>query len=208
MHKQWLERWENNQIGFHEAGGNAYLQKFWGWDDRNVLVPLCGKAVDMAWLAARGNRVTGVELSDIAAQAFFDEQNIDYDVDTRGVTEYRARDRDLRIVVDDFLAFRETGFDAVFDRAALVALPADVRPTYTRHLRSLLAPDAVWLLVTLEYPQEMAKGPPYSVPSEEVARLLPDLVQVEGRDALDTAPPKFVAAGVPYFREKAWIAGR
>ena len=71
MHENWLERWRVGRTGWHEAGGNQGLKRHWVAVGRRVLVPLCGKTPDLLWLEERGNAVTGVELSEIAVQAFF-----------------------------------------------------------------------------------------------------------------------------------------
>ena len=207
MTNPWLQRWEVNQIGRHEAGGNPYLQRHWTWSGRKVLVPLCGKSVDLAWLAARGNTVVGVELAELAASAFFDEQGLEHERIDADLPEYRTPDGRLRIVVGDIFAFTETGFDALFDRAALVALPPEVRPRYVEHLEARLCPDFAHLLVTLEYPQEMVKGPPFAVMRDEVLRYYPDLDLLAEEDDLPNAPQKFRDAQVPFMRELAWRRG-
>src|SRR5699024_2930193 len=76
----WLQKWERNEIGFHEAEGNRLLPRGWPAAEvpagAGVLVPLCGKSVDMLWLASRGYRVVGVELSEQAVRAFFAEHGL------------------------------------------------------------------------------------------------------------------------------------
>ena len=94
----WLERWQEGRIGWHEPEGNRSLQKYWRASGCRVLVPLCGKARDVLWLEERGNAVTGVELSDIAAQAFFVENDIDYKIEAADMPRYVATDRDIVIV--------------------------------------------------------------------------------------------------------------
>ncbi len=204
MTNPWLERWAVNQIGWHEAEGNRYLQAFCDWTGRKVLVPLCGKTPDLRWLADRGNTVVGVELAELAAEAFFREQSLDFERVAGALPEYRSLDGALRIVVGDVFSFEETGFDALFDRAALVALPPDVRQRYVNHLARRLNADFDHLLITLEYPQEMVKGPPYAVMRDEVGRYYPDLALLAEEDDLPNAPPKFREAQVPFMRELAW----
>ena len=57
--------------------------------------------------------------------------------------------------------------DVVYDRAALVALPQDMRKQYSQRLCSL-TPGAKQLLVTFEYDQSLIGGPPFAIPSEEI----------------------------------------
>ena len=80
MNEPWLDRWREGRIGWHESGGNAGLRQFWRATGRHVLVPLCGKSPDLLWLAQQGNTVSGIELSDIAAENFFEEQSLRFDV--------------------------------------------------------------------------------------------------------------------------------
>ncbi len=204
MTNPWLERWAVNQIGWHESQGNPYLQAYCDWTDRRVLVPLCGKSVDLRWLADRGNTVVGVELAELAAEAFFREQRLDCERVDGELPEYHTPDGRLRIIVGDFFEFTETGFDAVFDRAALVALPEDLRRKYVEHLATLADPDFEHLLVTLEYPQAMVKGPPFAVMRDEVRRYYPQLELLVEENDLPNAPPKFHEAQVPFMRELAW----
>lgn len=188
MHAHWLNRWKEGRIGWHEPGGNRALQTYWRATGRNVLVPLCGKTPDLKWLCDRGNAVTGVELSRVAAEAFFDEQGLEF-VEEQNVL--RAVDAAIRIVVGDYFAFDESGFDALYDRASLIALPEGLRPDYVEHTKGRVTDSAAHLLVTLEYDQSQADGPPFSVTGEEVVRYWPDLELVESRDDLDNSPPKF-----------------
>ena len=188
MHDEWLNRWEEGRIGWHEVAGNRALKRHWTATGRNVLVPLCGKAPDLLWLCQQGNAVTGVELSPIAARSFFKEHGLRVD-ETEGV--FQARDEPLRIVVGDYFSYDESGFDAIYDRAALIALPASMRPAYATHTQSLVEASAYHLLVTLEYDQSQAAGPPYSVPGDEVAGYWPQLERVDARSDIDNSPPKF-----------------
>ncbi len=84
--------------------------------------------------------------------------------------------------------------DALYDRAALVALPPELRPRYVAHLRGLVAPGTPGLLVTLEYPQEVMDGPPFAVLADEVARLYAGAT-VELLDDRPLVSPRLSAAG-------------
>ncbi|MEM6511371.1 MAG: thiopurine S-methyltransferase [Pseudomonadota bacterium] len=208
MSNPWLQRWAANQIGWHESQGNRHLKKHWNESGRRVLVPLCGKSVDLRWLLDRDNTVVGVELADVAARAFFHEQSLPFERVDGALPEYRTLDQRLRIVVGDFFAFEETGFDGVFDRGALIALPPELRYRYVQHLEARLEPGAAHLLVTLEYPQAAVKGPPFAVMRDEVLQYYPNLRLLTDNDDLPNAPPKFRDAGVPFLRELVWRRGR
>ncbi len=190
----WNERWQLGQIGFHEGKPNAHLLRHWASlglpTGSTVFVPLCGKTVDMAWLAAQGHRVVGAELSALACAAFFDEQ---------GLTPKQVQDGPFvrwtsgpfTLLQGDVFDVRGT-FDALWDRAATIALPPDVRPRYAAHLHTLLAPAARGLMVTLQYDPTRRDGPPFCVPPDETLTHHPgiQLVEIEQLD-----DPRFADAG-------------
>ena len=175
--KFWHERWQQNQIGFHQREINLHLQQFWPElglaADCDVFVPLCGKSADMLWLRARGHRVIGVELSQLAVDAFFTENELTATVRQEGA--FRISECDgIRLYCGDFFALQPghlAGVGAVFDRAALIALPPAMRVDYVGQMRKLLAPGACTLLVAFEYPQHEMQGPPFSVEASEVRAL-------------------------------------
>lgn len=190
----WHERWTGNQIGFHEGAPNRYLTEHWDLDVSSVLVPLCGKSTDLAWLAERGHAVTGVELSPIACEAFFQERGITPTRTPSGAF-VRWEGQGVTLLQGDFFEL-EGHFDAFWDRAAMIALPADVRPRYAAHLRRL-APKG--LLVTLAYDQAKMEGPPFSVPVDEVRAAHPDAVLLAS-DPADTDRLQAIGATNACFR--------
>jgi thiopurine S-methyltransferase len=190
----WQQRWARNEIGFHLSEVNPYLQQFWSVLNvpagAQVLVPLCGKSLDMLWLAEQGYRVLGVELAEAAVQAFFSEQGLVAEINQVG--EFRRyRSGAIEVLCGDF--FSLTAADllecrALYDRAALIALPAPLRERYAAHLAAILPPGCAGLLVVLDYPQEQMPGPPFAVGEAEVQRLLAApqwaLQVLEARDVL------------------------
>lgn len=184
-HSFWLERWEQNQIGFHQSEINAYLSAHWRElglaDGAPVFVPLCGKSLDMLWLREQGHQVVGVELSEKAVAAFFDENAISAKVQRgEAFTIYRAEG--LRLLVGDFFALTVDDLDgcrAVYDRASLIALPPELRRNYAEHMANLLPQGASILLVTMEYPEGALEGPPFSVSEEEVQALYAGQFSIE-----------------------------
>lgn len=181
----WHQRWQQNQIGFHQDTPTPLLQKHWPAlgvaAGARVFVPLCGKSLDMAWLAARGHRVLGVELSRLAVEQFFAEHGLQPDIeDSRYGTHFRAGDIEI-ICGDAFGLDAEllASCSAVFDRAALIALPPALRQRYVGELHARLPTGCRGLLVTLEYPQAERDGPPFSVPEAEVRELYADAWSVD-----------------------------
>ena len=208
----WHERWQRNQIGFHQADINLHLQQFWPvlgvTTGTRVFVPLCGKSGDMLWLRGQGYEVVGVEISPLAVQAFFDENGLKATVETQGPFQVFAADG-ICIWCGDFFALNPedlAGVAAVYDRASLIALPPEMRCAYARHLRQLLAPGVKSLLVAIEYPEGEMEGPPFSVREAEVLALYgPDCVveRVFAADILDQEP-RFRDKGLSRLQEKVY----
>lgn len=200
----WHQRWSEGRIGFHQDRPLPLLLEYWPQvapaPGSQVFVPLAGKSLDMAWLAAQGHRVLGVELSPLAVAQFFDEHGLTPQVhDSRYGRHYRAGDIEL-ICGDVFGLDAEAlaGCTAVYDRAALIALPPTLRHRYVRELHALLPAGCRGLLITLEYPQHEKHGPPFAVPETEVRDLYGrdwNVVALERRNIL-AQQPGFVAEGV------------
>ncbi len=171
----WLQRWENNQIGFHERQANpllvAYFDTLSLLKGSRIFVPLCGKTLDIGWLLSQGYRVAGAELSQLAIEQLFDELGVEPEIAELGaIKHYSAPDID--IFVGDIFALTSELLgvvDAIYDRAALVALTEMLRTRYTEHLRNL-TDNAPQMLVTYDYDQRQMDGPPFSVSADEVAR--------------------------------------
>jgi thiopurine S-methyltransferase len=169
----WQEKWEKNELGFHRSEANPLLvnhfQALALAQDSRVFLPLCGKTLDIAWLLSQGYRVAGAELIATAIEQLFAELGVDPEVASLGeVTHYSANNID--IYVGDIFNLSDTAMgpvDAVYDRAALVALPADMRTRYTAHIREI-TDSAPQLLINYEYDQSLMAGPPFSVSNEEV----------------------------------------
>jgi len=173
----WHSRWQEGRIGFHQSDVNTFLKTNWATlklpAQSTVFVPLCGKSLDMLWLAAQGHHVIGVELSEIAAKEFFAEQGVQPDINqTDGFISYSANN--VTIMCGDFFDLSVAdleGVTAVFDRAALIALPKDLRKAYVSHLRKLLPSSYQMLLVGMEYDEAVMSGPPFSVAWAEITDL-------------------------------------
>jgi len=197
----WHQRWASNQIGFHEGQVNAYLARHYAHlglaPGETVFVPLCGKSVDLRWLADQGARVLGVELSPIAVESFFAEQGLT--PRTRKEAAFTVWESGpIRLLCGDYFALAPAdlaGVHAVYDRAALIALPPERRADYVAHLDRLLPGARRTLLITLEYLQEQMQGPPFSVAEREVRTLFTSarIERLGGQDVL---------ADHPRFRDK------
>jgi thiopurine S-methyltransferase len=171
----WHQKWQKNEIGFHLSTPNPLLVKHLKalklQQGACVFLPLCGKTVDIAWLLAQGYQVVGAELSEIAIHDLFQQLQITPVITQLGdVANYHAADID--IFVGDIFKLTPAmlqKIDAVYDRAALVALPEEMRVQYTTHLRALTN-NAPQLLICFEYDQSIHAGPPFSISADEVSK--------------------------------------
>ncbi len=180
MEKQfWLKKWELNDIAFHEREFNPLLVKHFGAlslkDSGRVFLPLCGKTLDITWLLSQGCHVVGVDLSERAVEQLFEQLTLDPTVSVVGrLKHYSASNIDI-FVGDIFDVSGELlrPIDAIYDRAALVALPDAMRKRYASHLLEITE-RAPQLLLCFEYDQALMAGPPFSIDGEEINRLYSD----------------------------------
>jgi thiopurine S-methyltransferase len=193
----WHERWRAAQVGFHQSTVDRNLIRHWRDlvlpKAARVLVPLCGKSLDLLWLREQGHQVVGVELSDIALQSFFAENGIAARrlslprFDCYGAEKLQCFRGDLLHLDANQLGRVE----AVYDRAALTSWSPVLRDRYVNHLAALAGLGAQMLLITLEYRQTEMKGPPFAVNSQEVHRLFSrhhSIVELARRDVLSSEP--------------------
>ncbi len=203
----WHQKWARGDIAFHENEANALLtghfEKLNLVKGGRIFLPLCGKTRDFSWLLANGYRVVGAELSPLAISELFKEIGLEPEISSVGkLTRYSADNID--IFVGDI--FDLTGeilghVDAVYDRAALVALPEKTRDRYAKHLLNITAA-AAQLLICIEYDQNLMDGPPFSVNADEVNRHYQDTYKVT---LLATRPiPGGLKGKCPAF-ENLWL---
>lgn len=182
-HNFWHERWESGRIGFHEGRPNALLVAHFSAlavpEGGRVFVPLCGKTLDIDWLLNGGYRVVGAELSELAIREVFERLGVAPVIADLGALK-RFSAPDIDIFVGDVFALtpeRLGPVDAVFDRAAFVALPESMRAAYAAHITNLTG-NAPQLLISFEYDQSLFDGPPFSIDSEEVKRRYGESYQI------------------------------
>lgn len=169
----WLKKWQTNDINFHASETNPALVKYFRQlsldEGRRVFVPLCGKTLDIRWLLSRGYRVAGAELIETAIEQLFTELGAVPDISAVGqIKHYKAPNIDIFVGnIFELSKDRLGPVNAVYDRAALVALPEAVRAKYTSHLMDI-TDKAPQLLLSFEYDQSAMEGPPFSVSNDEV----------------------------------------
>lgn len=173
----WQEKWKSNQIGFHQSKFNPLMTQYFPSLNLKpgsvIFVPLCGKSLDMVWFANQGFKVVGIELCDLACKDFFEENNISVEVSaTDQFTVYKSEN--ITLYTGDYFKLTTqqiSHIDAVYDRAALIALPTELRQQYASHLMELLSPESKMLLIVMSYNQQEMTGPPFSVDENEVTKL-------------------------------------
>ena len=207
----WHNRWENNLTGFHLDEVNPHLKANWASMNMKagtrIFVPLCGKTLDLIWLAEKGYQVVGVELSSIAVEAFFAENNLAVEHHQVGGLEY-WQSENISLFCGNFfdLTAEILGqVDAVYDRASLIALPPAMRQEYAAKLTEICQ-SAPKLLVTLEYEQSKMDGPPFSVSEDEVRALYQANYQVKQLTAQDVLGnnEKFRERGLDFMNESIY----
>ena len=179
----WHQRWEKDEIAFHESQANPVLVSHFNElslaKGSRVFVPLCGKTLDISWLLSNGYRVAGAELSQIAIEQLFMELGLQPEISRVGEVEQWS-DKNLDICVGDIFAVSRKMLgpvDAIYDRAALVAFPEEMRDRYTAHLTEITG-KALQLLICYDYDQSLMPGPPFSIRNEEVHRHYADTYEV------------------------------
>ena len=206
-HNFWREKWEKNQIAFHEGAPNSLLLKHFArlslQKGARIFLPLCGKTRDIHWLISQGFRVAGSELSDVAVGQLFAELGLEpRRVQTSPLVRYSATNIDIfQGDIFDVTAAALGVIDAIYDRAALVALPKPMRARYAPHLVGIMDA-APQLLISYAYDQSAMEGPPFSVSDGEVRQLYGDAYDVslvESVDVLGGLKGKCAAA------ENVWL---
>jgi thiopurine S-methyltransferase len=218
-HSFWHKKWDLNEVGFHLDYAHPVLERHLELfaqheiatsnieSIRKVFVPLCGKTLDIGYLMAQGYEVVAVELSEIAVEAVFQQLNLVPEVQPwKEGKVYQAEK--LTIFAGDFFTLSQQDLGAVtlvYDRAALIALPEEMRVQYTQHIAEITQ-QASQLLITLDYDQSIAGGPPFAVDPKEVEKHYAKAYSIkllEEADIIDQEP-RFKAKGLPSFYQRGY----
>ncbi|MEM1133780.1 MAG: thiopurine S-methyltransferase [Pseudomonadota bacterium] len=176
----WQLRWQQNNIAFHEAKPHPFLESHFGTigvtSGDTILVPLCGKSLDMDWLLAQGFHVIGIEFNQEAVEEVFERLALAPEKsETQGLKRYH--NGRLTLYVGDFFTLDKAmlgQIDGIFDRGAVVALPDEMRTRYAAHLASI-TDHAPQLVIGYDYDQQQTQGPPFSVPLSALQQLYSDI---------------------------------
>lgn len=213
--KFWLERWQNNEIGFHSAEVQPALVLHWPKLEvakgARVLVPLCGKSLDMAWLAHQGLSVVGAELSAIAVRDFFaDQGTVPRQREQSGFEVSSAGE--LELWCGDFFALTKSDVSAAaaYDRAALVAMPPEMQQRYAAKMAELLPKGGKVLLIGLDYDPAQMQGPPFNISQSRVRDLFGKDFEITVLDVKDgmTKSEHLKKRGVTWLEEASYLLVR
>ena len=224
-HSFWHQHWQEQRIGFHLDTINPYLSKYWPMLDlpehSRVFVPLCGKSHDLRYFYQQGYQVIGNELSSLAVQDFYTEQQLIAsksllwgENSAVGETQMMLwNSPEVDILCGDFFALKKeqlSDISAVYDRGSLVALPLEMREKYVQKLLEILPKKISMLLLTLDYDENEKQGPPFSVTEEEVYHHYNEHFDIELLEVADITPEQRSprSQGMSYFNERAFLLKR
>ena len=209
----WIQRWDNDQIGFHLDEVNPYLIQFYSElglsKGQKVFVPLCGKSRDLMWLAEQGIQVIGVELSRLAVEQFFYEHKLKPQMTKKtGFEIWQAGN--ITLLCGDFFDLNVGVLgtvDAVYDRASMIALPAEMRALYVQHMTRLCPSSIPRLLVSLNYDQSKMDGPPFAVSADEITAYYAKVFKIKQLLALDVLDEneRFRMKGLDHLQEAVYL---
>jgi thiopurine S-methyltransferase len=226
----WLERWRTGATGWHQTDVHPFLARHGEWlvtgaagsrhsaahgavasqptREPRVFVPLCGASRDMLWLRRAGAAVVGIDLAAEAFRRFYDDADLDPAIDRTCLFERWHADG-VELLAGDFFDADASvlgAFDAVYDRAALFALPPAMRERYAQHMADLCAPGTRLLQITFDYDQREMTGPPFAVDGTELGRLYGGAFSIERVERLDVLADNanMRSRGVRSLHEEAW----
>ncbi len=211
----WEARWRKNKIGFHGSQPDEALTTHWPDlnldSDSIVAAPLCGKSTDLVWLRNRGHEVYGVEFVEQACRDFFEEQGMGDALRVRNHPKGPVYSSDgITLQAADFMKLHPRDVPAataLYDRAALVALPEEMRADYAARCSRLFPELDTVLLVSFEYDSSLMSGPPFSIYGDEIRRLYGETFTVKELSRTDMVPvsEKYRRIGLPEMIKVCWL---
>jgi thiopurine S-methyltransferase len=210
-HEFWHEKWDLNQIGFHLEYAHPVLERnlelFKTDKVKRVFVPLCGKTLDIGYLIEQSYEVVAVELSELAVESVFKELNLTPEISSWQHGKIYTS-KNVTIFVGDFFTLTQQDLGEltfVYDRAAIVALPEAMRVKYAQHLAKITQ-YVPQLLLTLDYDQSIAGGPPFAVDTQEVEKHYSEKYSIELLEEANIIDkePRFKAKGLVSFYQRAY----
>ncbi|XP_077123781.1 thiopurine S-methyltransferase-like [Ranitomeya variabilis] len=213
----WKQKWETRNIVFHENHVHQLLVEFInemqnGRRQLNIFFPLCGKAVDMKWLADMGHNVVGVDVCEIGLKEFFSEHNIPYTeeavAEIPGAKVFKSVSGNIALYCCSIYDISHSvigRFDGMWDRGAFVAVNPKDRERYANIVLSLMAKDCRYLLVTVEYDIKLVRGPPFYVSDSDLQNLLGRSCTLKLLKKINALTNKQKQWGLDFFCEKIYL---
>ncbi|XP_071835510.1 probable thiopurine S-methyltransferase isoform X1 [Apostichopus japonicus] len=214
---EWVNIWKKGKTKFHKKDVHSIIKTYLprlieGKKNPTFLLPLCGKSVDMKWLLDQGLNVSGCEIAEEGVEQFFQENNIDFTVESLGGKIegklYKGKKLPVTIYVCDFFelpSVTSCRYDCVWDRGSLAAINTKDRSRYCNVMKKLLKADGRWLLDVFELDHVKFAGPPFNQDTEELRQLIGiqyDFEQLRRKDAMN---PWSETWGVSYFIVKDFL---
>ncbi|XP_071807487.1 thiopurine S-methyltransferase-like [Asterias amurensis] len=214
--QDWKKKWESGKTRFHNQKVHRMLTKHIhrlveGMNEPRMLIPLCGKTLDMVWFLDRGYSVVGCEIAELGVKQFFTENEIEYTTETLKDTDglvYKGKDKDVTIYVTDFFTLTSAligQFDCIWDRGSLAAINPDDRKRYRDVICDVLKPSGRYLLDIFEIPHDVFCGPPHNLDPEELKLLYGGSFEIEQLEHVDAMNPWSKSWGVTYFYENDFL---
>ena len=210
----WIEKWQNKQTGFHKSFVHPLLQQFCNKlslkKSDEIFVPLCGKSLDMIWLHEQGYKVIGVELSQLAVEQFFLENKLDFERHDSGEFSVYTH-KNISIYQGDFFKLKPSflkNCHAIYDRAALIALPDEMVENYVKKLQEIIPENSKELLITLEFIKTTGPlGPPFSTPDAKVKKLFNNnhSMKLLYEEDIISREQRFAEMGCEYLWERVYL---
>tara|TARA_R110002110_G_scaffold415800_1_gene656285 strand:- start:42688 stop:43344 length:657 start_codon:yes stop_codon:yes gene_type:complete len=181
----WHEKWNSDNIPFNQKQPNPFMVKFFNRlnlkPGSTIFAPLCGKSVDLVWLAEQGFKVIGSELNYQACKDFYHENAIPFKEHKEKSFHFFSSEN-ITLLAGDFFELSNDiigKIDAIYDRASLIALPSDTRLLYAEKIINLTNANTHLFLITIGYKQSQMQGPPFSVNETEVYQLYSQYFHIE-----------------------------
>ncbi|XP_069814051.1 thiopurine S-methyltransferase-like isoform X1 [Dendropsophus ebraccatus] len=218
--EDWKKKWETKDIWFHKKNIHPLLAEFInemqdGRTKLTIFFPLCGKAVDMKWLADMGHNIVGVDACEIGLKEFFAEHDIPYTEEAvagiPGAKVFKSASDNISLYCCSIYDISESvigKFDGMWDRGAMVAVNPRDRERYATIMLSLMAKDCHYLLVTVEYDPKLHGGPPFYVPESDLENLLGPSCTFKLLKKIDALADKQKEWGLDFCFENIYLVTR
>lgn len=202
----WIEKWDREEIGFHQQTPNSYLQEFgtkFFDKGKTVFVPLCGASIDMKWLMDQGLNVVGVELSEKATQWFFEAHNLDVQIIEKDGFKIYESDK-IKIYTGDIFTFKDwNNIHYIYDRASIVALPKAMREQFANLICENLGHTSVFM-ISFSFDNEEL-GPPFSVDSDQIKTYFSDIFEIQLVKEISTQNPPMHGGALSYMKDSLYF---